>query len=65
MPGHFKMEYEHRHDKYRSSIDPNIEDCVAVDLPTNLKYGSGGLDPQEAEHLRMIVLGLNEKLKSM
>jgi hypothetical protein len=45
MPGHFKMEYDHRTDRYRSSIDPSIEDCVAVDLPTNLKYGTGGLDP--------------------
>jgi hypothetical protein len=65
LPGHFKMEYDHRDDRYRCSIEPKIGDCVAIDLPTNLKYNTGGLDPQEAEHLRMIVLGLNEKLKSM
>jgi hypothetical protein len=64
LPAHYCLEFDHRNDAYSKSVDPNIED-VAIDLPTNLKFGSGGLDAHEAEHLRMVILGLNEKLKSM
>jgi hypothetical protein len=64
LPAHYRLEYDHRNDKFQKSIDPKIED-VAVDLPTNLKFGQGGLNPHEAEHLRMVILGLNEKLKGM
>ena len=59
------MEYSHRRDEFMSSIDPNSEPSVAIDLPTKFTSETGGLSPQDAEHLRMVILGLNEKLKGM
>ena len=63
MPAHL-LEYDHRYDEYASSIQ-NPGRVIAVDLPSKLQLGSGSITENEAEHLRMVVLGLNEKLKGM
>ena len=64
LPSHLRMEYGHRHDAYSKSIDPKVAD-LEIDLPYNFREGQGALNAQEAEHLRMVVLGLVEKLKGM
>ena len=64
LPAHLRMEYGHRHDSYARSIDPQAAE-LEIDLPTNLREGQGALNATEAEHLRMVVLGLVEKLKGM
>ena len=64
IPAHLRMEYGHRHDSYARSIDPKAAE-LEIDLPYNFREGQGALTAQEAEHLRMVVLGLVEKLKGM
>lgn len=40
-------------------------DELALDLSKTIKGQTGALTAQEADHLRMVILGLNEKLKTL
>jgi hypothetical protein len=60
FPGH-SIAYELAHPGEDPELTPVLED----DLPLNLRLGSGSLNAHDAEHLRVVMLGLIEKLKGM